>query len=395
MSGQPSILRRLNERVLFASLLRGADGSRAEIAKRVGLSAPTVGKVADALIASGLIEEYDDPGSQGVGRPGKLLRLSRSTTPIVAVQIGVRHTRVSALPVSGPVDDRWRVQFATPRRFKSWTDRLGVAAKSLHVARPWAVMVSVPGVTDEAAGRVLLSPNLHWLEKANLADAIGRTWRASHPPVCMVQEIRALAMGHAAAESAAGDFLLVDFGEGVGGAAHLNGRLHEGSLPLSGELGHTPVAGCARPCGCGAIGCMETLLSRGGLIASAGSALPGKVRSWSSLVRHVRKAGVEPWLDESLNSGAIVIAGAMNVLGVRQVIITGSLTELPDVVISRLHDAIERHAMWARFGTVVCRAAPRRRAAGLIAAAINKVLMPAMPWDAHTVSSGGQSNERI
>ncbi len=55
------------------------------------------------------------------------------------------------------------------------------------------------------------------------------------------------------------DFLLVDFGEGVGGAIIVEGKPLANPLPISGEIGHTPVPGNRRPCGCGAVGCMETL----------------------------------------------------------------------------------------------------------------------------------------
>ena len=74
---------------------------------------------------------------------------------------------------------------------------------------------------------------------------------AIHCPVLLVQEIRALALGHLTADPAAQDFLLVDFGEGVGGAIVLEGKLYSPSTPLSGELGHTPVPGNRRLCGCG------------------------------------------------------------------------------------------------------------------------------------------------
>jgi len=61
------------------------------------------------------------------------------------------------------------------------------------------------------------------------------------------------------------------------------GRLYSGPLPLSGELGHTPVLGNNRLCGCGATGCIETLISRKGLIASAQEHLQEPV-SWPRLL---------------------------------------------------------------------------------------------------------------
>lgn len=405
MSGLPSTLRRLHERLVLERLLRGEPASRADLAKATGLSPPTIGKVAQSLLEAGLIEEAPpadeardtadarsrlgagapatrrSPDPAAPGRPSRPLRPDRTRLRLLALQIGVRRTRLAALPIAGPADERWPVQFDTPSTATTWARRLRDAADQVGLDHPWAVMVSVPGVVDERLGRVLLCPNLHWPQRADLPALLAPVWDA---PVCLVQEIRALALGQATAEPASRDFLLVDFGEGVGGAMVLGGALHAGALPLSGELGHTPVLGNDRPCGCGAVGCVETLLSRGGLLQSfahATAAKPGDhgARAWSALVRHVAAHGVEPWLAGALDAAAVAIAGSINVLGVREVVVTGSLTELPPPVMDHLAQAVQRASMWARFGQVVCRPAPRRRAAGLVAAAIDRVLMPAFP----------------
>ena len=373
MNGQPSSLREINRRAVFDHVRHHGGASRAGLAKTVGLSPPTVGKIADELLGLGLLEEGDGEHADSPGRPARELRLNQSRSVVVAVQIGVRRTRLAALPVAGPVGERWPIDFATPKTPRTWIKRFKEAAGALKSARPGAVAVSLPGLVDEAAGRVLLSPNLHWLEDIMLGDLVGGVFRA---PICAVHEIRALALGHLECEPTPGDFLLVDIGAGVGGAAVIGGRLLPAALPLAGELGHTPVAGNQRLCGCGGIGCVETLLSRDGLLRTWGESDGPKRPTWNGLMRHVADVGVEPWLAGTLDAAAVSIAGAINVLGVRNVIVTGALVELPDSVMAHLTKAVERSAMWARFGEVVVRGAPRRRAAGLIAAAIDRVLLP-------------------
>lgn len=378
--------RRINARRIVDQLSRARALSRAELAGQTGLSAPTVGKVADALLAAGVLEEQgpmaeSSRGAVGeepaLGRPARPLRLERRTPRFMALQLGVHHTRLSALPVAGAMDERWPVCFATPRRAATWRRRLAAAAKDVALTRPWAVLVSVPGVVDERAQSVLLSPNLHWTERADLAALVREVWDA---PVVLMQEIRALALGHLTAISEASpprDFLLVDFGDGIGGALVRDGQLYEGALPLSGELGHTPVAGNDRACGCGAIGCMETLASRQGLLQSwAASKGRSRRQGWRTLVRHVQRHGVEPWLREAVEAAACVIAGAMNVVGVNHLVVTGAMTELPESVHETLRDAVQRSVMWARFGTVQVTMAPRCRAAGLVAAGIDRALLP-------------------
>jgi predicted NBD/HSP70 family sugar kinase len=151
-------------------------------------------------------------------------------------------------------------------------------------------------------------------------------------------------------------------------------------IPLSGEFGHTPVAGNRRRCGCGALGCLETLVSERGLLESFSAltdrpARSGSRASWKLFSSHVNRCGLDPWLKETLEATARVVAGALNVLGVRRLVITGRLTELP-ACIAHLSDEIRKGSMWGRFGEISCQAAPHRRAAGLVAAGIDRLILP-------------------
>ncbi|MGE5608209.1 MAG: ROK family protein [Bacillota bacterium] len=385
----PAHLRRINQRRIIGTLLRFGAASRADLAKATGMSQPTAGKIVDELLAGGILEAVDagEPSSNvgampRMGRPGQLLCLDRRRPRFLAIQLGVVHTRMAMLPVAVPERDNWAVQVPTARNPQEWRRQVAKASEELVTSGIDAVLLSVPGVVDERSGKVLLCPNLRWAEAVNLAQLLGPMWNV---PVVLVQEIRALALGHLAVEPNSGDFLLVDFGDGVGGAAVLRGSLFESSIPLSGELGHTPVLGNKRRCGCGAIGCVETLVSRQGLLESF-AAEKGGVRSWAALVEHVKKEGVRPWLAAALDAAAVTIVGAMNVVGVRRAVITGSLTELPGAVIEYLSEAVIKGAMWARFGEVVCHGAPRRRNAGLVSAGIDRVLLPEINESVSAVS---------
>jgi hypothetical protein len=63
------------------------------------------------------------------------------------------------------------------------------------------------------------------------------------------------------------------------------------------------------------------------------------------------------------------------VLGLRQVVITGSLAEMPPAVLTHLSASIVRGTVWARFGRVECRSAPPRRIAGLVASGIDRLII--------------------
>jgi predicted NBD/HSP70 family sugar kinase len=121
---------------------------------------------------------------------------------------------------------------------------------------------------------------------------------------------------------------------------------------------------------------METLVSLRGLLESFSTATRGRKKSWPQLREHISEKGIEPWLAHSLAAAATAIAGALNVLGLRRVVVTGSLTELPPSVLAHLSRAVQDGSMWAKFGRVECVAAPRRRTAGLIAVGIDRLIVP-------------------
>jgi len=211
---------------------------------------------------------------------------------------------------------------------------------------------------------------VRWLEKADLGQSLPDLFG---PELVFKQEIRLMALGQRAVEPEMGDFLLVDSGNGVGAAAVIGGTLFNGSVPLSGEIGHVAVPGNNRLCGCGAVGCLETLISRAGLLASA--AENGQPDSWPGLIDDLAEKPLPRWLKHSLDSAAVDIAAALNLLGLRQVVLTGAFRELPPSAAEYLSDAICEHAMWARFDKLLIRTAPRRRQAGVVSVALDSMLL--------------------
>lgn len=366
----PASLRRTNQRTILSLLLRLGCASRAELAKAAGLSQPTAGKITAELLRLGILQPAGEAGLNGgmprLGRPGQMLRLADREPRFVVMELGVSETRIASLPVAVKLEDRWSRCIPTPSAAPAWVRELKRAAGDMGPGRFWGVLISVPGIVDEGTGKILFSPNLHWLERIDLAELVRQVWDV---PVVLVQEIRALALGQLTAEPGGEDFLLVDFGQGVGGAIVLEGKLYPHPMPLSGELGHTPVAGNNRRCGCGAIGCLETLVSERGLLESFGRG------DWPALAQQVTEKGIQPWLMDTLAAAGKVVAGALNVLGIHRVVVTGLLTELPGCV-ETLSAEIRAGAMWGRFGEVTCQAASRRRSAGLVAAGLDRLVLP-------------------
>src|SRR5258708_33500855 len=172
----PSKMGRLNMRALLNRLQMMGTASRAGLAKSIGLSQPTAGKIVDELIRMDVVEEVDLAESAEkslqravkaaakVGRPGRMLRLNRDRIRFLGIRLGVTDTGFAALPVGANGEDRWQLRLPTPSTADAWLQQLSKAASAIKQKRFLGVLVSVPGIVDENDGRVLFSPNMHWTE---------------------------------------------------------------------------------------------------------------------------------------------------------------------------------------------------------------------------------------
>lgn len=381
----PARMGLLNKRALVRQLQKSGIASRATLARSLGMSQPTAGKIVDELIADKILEEVEVDEANGgssqssarLGRPGRQLQLNRSQSGFLGIHLGINETFLAELPLGDADEGRWQYSFPNPsskaQAATQWETELRNAAKKLQSKKFLGVLLSVPGIVDETANKILFSPNIHWSEGMDMPSVVRRVWNT---PVLLVQEERVVALGHHFNNPGQENFLLVDFGEGVGGAVIVGGKPFASPLPISGELGHTPALGNLRRCGCGATGCVETLVSTRGLLESFSAAQPKLKNDWVTLKSHIAENGLQPWLTQSLDAAAVSISAALNVLGLRHVVVTGSLTELSPVVLEYLANSVRNGSMWARFGDVECVGAPRCRAAGLVAIGIDRLVVP-------------------
>lgn len=126
-----------------------------------------------------------------------------------------------------------------------------------------AIGLGMPGPVDQERGRVVVAPNLGWMDKPVAEDLRALLKR----PVVLANDVNCGGLGEATygaakgAASAAAAFV----GTGLGGAIILAGRLINGAHGFAGEIGHVPAPFDGATCSCGRIGCLETVASKTGI----------------------------------------------------------------------------------------------------------------------------------
>ncbi|MDE6077415.1 MAG: ROK family protein, partial [Muribaculaceae bacterium] len=90
-------------------------------------------------------------------------------------------------------------------------------------------------------------------------------------PVTVTNDANAAAIGEMMYGAAAGlkNFIVLTLGTGVGAGVVCDGHLLSGTRGFAGELGHVTFPFAAgRPCGCGRTGCLQTVASAKGILAT-------------------------------------------------------------------------------------------------------------------------------
>ncbi|QYM64688.1 ROK family protein [Microbacterium sp. Se5.02b] len=145
------------------------------------------------------------------------------------------------------------------------------------------VVLSIPGLVDEAEGVVVRSTNIPSLDGrplgAQLSGALG-------VPVDVINDGHAAAVAEASWGAGAGidDVFVLALGTGIAGAHVAHGRVVPGAHGSAGELGHITIEPDGHLCSCGRRGCLETIIGA-----------PALRRAWAKAgVREVRRSCSRP-----------------------------------------------------------------------------------------------------
>lgn len=144
------------------------------------------------------------------------------------------------------------------------TGQEALAEAGIQVSAIPFIGLGVPGPVDQARGRLLMSRNLKWDSKP-IAQDLGLLMKR---PVLIDNDVNCGALGEITCGAArkARTAVLAFVGTGLGGALALDGRILSGAHGFGGEIGHMATPFSTALCSCGQTGCLETLVSKQGIM---------------------------------------------------------------------------------------------------------------------------------
>lgn len=242
-------LRLRNGQAVFDEFMEAAPFpiSRATLARRTGLSKPTVSALVSDLEDAGVVSLIPPERSQGrIGRPAAPYALVPDAALVVGVDMGATKIIVGIADLLGRVLAEDRIETASHARaaveavLESTTRLLEELGGNTHLLESGCV--GVPGVYRPRLDRVEMSPNLTGFAdlpiRAELSQRLG-------VPVTIENDVNLAAVAEAEAMDDRGglDFVAISVGTGIGAGLVMDGKLYRGGHGSAGELGSINICG--------------------------------------------------------------------------------------------------------------------------------------------------------
>lgn len=265
MIGRAGGGRDLTQTAILSLLGRAGPMSRADVARELDISPPTVTQVVKRLLDQGLVEELDQAPSRG-GRRGQLVGLVGTSARAVGVKVAADHVAIVEARLDGSVLSSDTLAFDAlapdvPGRLAALLQPFVQEQADIPLL---GVGVGVPGIVDSPDSGRVEAAVLGWHDVP-----LGRYLRGAFGlPVLVENDVKALAV----AEQLFGrgrrhrDFLVLTIGSGLGLAIVTGGTVYRGAHGGAGEFGHLTIDPAGELCACGRRGCLETVVGASGLL---------------------------------------------------------------------------------------------------------------------------------
>lgn len=333
--------------------------SRAEIARRSGLSRSTVSAIVADLISAGLVAEVGAGPSRGGRRPIEL-QFQYGAFGLLGVDLGASHLSVALTDLRGEV----RAFEERPHPVRS--DPHGALA--LMAAMCERFVRQQPGGAARLVGIGIGVPSpVDPRQPDRLSETVVPAWRGVSVTAALGQRLGlpmlvdndanlgALAEHWWGASRGVDDSVFIKVATGVGAGHIIGGRIYRGASGTAGEVGHLAMDPRGPRCLCGLRGCLVTYVGTEALLGRA-QALAGRRRSSRLSHRPITITAVEDAalagdavavevVREAADYLGIAVAGVLNLVNPAVVTIGGSLARLGELLLDPLRQSVRARTL--------------------------------------------------
>ena len=314
-----------NEQLVLGTIYAAGRISRAEVARRTGLTRTTVSDVVSGLLRDRLALEIGRGRSTG-GKAPILLEVASDARHLIGLDLGDKVFRGAIVDLRGSIVRSIEVAVEDRDGDEALERVFGLVDELVAAAdRPLlGIGIGTAGLIDTTRGTVLEAVNLDWRDVAIGPQVAERTGL----PVYVVNDSQATALAeHVFGGARTPNLIVVKVGYGIGAGVILDGRLFHGDGFGAGEIGHSTVHPDGELCRCGRRGCLETVASSRAILNGLNDLAPGRITGLGAAIAAFRAGDpqvgdVVTGAARELGRGVAWLVGALNV---ERVVLVGSV----------------------------------------------------------------------
>lgn len=301
-------VRSTNQSSILRMVYLCAPITRADIAKRLDLTLPTITTNISGMIVAGMVRELDStqPADRRHGRRSHLLDIVPEARRFIGVEMRGSESAVCLTDYRGQMLG----SRAAPSSSRDYEDNLDMTCElvrgllvecGLTFDQVDGLGFCVPGLVDNEAGMLKVRPSYNWYDKPILRDVRRRL--GFHRPISVENNACARAYGASLFRrellNNVPTFAYLFIHAGIACPLILNSANSFGSIVGAGEVGHMVMEPNGPQCTCGNHGCLEAISSDQAIIGRCMDAL---ARGGAPILRSLCRKGDEPSMAQILEA---------------------------------------------------------------------------------------------
>ena len=353
------------------SLLSRESLSRAELARRTGLTRSAISIITDELLGYQILMEHEAV-AQKRGRSPAPLSLNPDRFCAAGIYLNRQSCRIGLVDIYGKCLETRTVPIYPDEPVPEVLNEAAGQVRGILRNHPAAekellgIGVSVPGPVSVQSGRIVNPPNFSQWHQVAICEELKKRLRY---PIYMSDNADALAIynmryGRMIKNS---DFMLLLVDSGIGSGIISNGKLHRGVFGMSPEVGHITIRHTGKPCSCGNIGCLEMYAAIPNLLADFGGAYP----SWDAVMQAAQSGEKEACriLDTEAGYLAAGITSVVNLFYIDTVVLAGDILSHFPLMECALREKLPQRTLLKDLGPLAVMASDTRENYDIISAA--------------------------
>ena len=250
--------RQLNNLHVLQTLHQAEQISRIQIARKLGLSRPTVTFIVNDLIEQGIVQESHLAKSTG-GRPPVVLRITDHCRYVIGVDMGSSHITMLLCDLNGNQEALIDIEHNVDKDPTGTLSIIGKIVDQQYERLGDTLLGLCFAVSSPVDPEGYLDPRIlpEWD-----GISIAAFFADKHLSVRIENDANAGAFAERWWNQEVDDFIYLKLGTGIGAGIFSDGKMLHGNQGLVGEIGHVPLPNATQVCRCGQQGCLEAIIGR-------------------------------------------------------------------------------------------------------------------------------------